>query len=140
MNFRPLPQPVQDAFNAAIVDLLEDSTIFVHADRNFIEKLEAAMALCSPHFDFPGLHGTQLVQMQRHFALKQVLGTLLLSPNGADLERLYDLLAEYLQVSPWATKGLGSLCRVIQSSTATSRIGSATPQLLERLEILDHRR
>ncbi len=140
MNFRPLPQPVQVAFDAAIVDLLEDSTIFVHADRNFIEKLEAAMALCSPHFDFPGLHGTQLVQMQRHFALKQVLGTLLLSPNGADLERLYDLLAEYLHVRPWARKGLGSLCRVLKSSTATSRIGFATPPLLDRLETLDRRR
>lgn len=140
MNFRPLPQPVQDAFNAAIVDLLEDSTIFVHADRNFIEKLEAAMALCGPHFDFPGLRGNELLQMQRHFALKQVLGTLLLSPNGADLERLYEHLSEYLRVRPWARKGLGSLCRVLQSSTATSRIGSATPQLLERLEILGHRR
>ena len=140
MNFRPLPQPVQDAFNAAIVDLLEDSTIFLHADRNFIEKLEAAMALCSPHFDFPGLHGNELIEMQRHFALKQVLGTLLLSPNGADLERLNDLLAEYLHVRPWARKGLGSLCRALKSSTATSRIGSATPPLLERLEILDRRR
>ena len=140
MNFRPLPQLVQDAFDAAIVDLLEDSTIFAHADRNFIQKLEAAMALCSPHFHFPGLHGNELVQMQRHFALKQVIGTLLLSPNGADLERLNDLLAEYLHVRPWARKGLGSLCRVLKSSTATSRIGSATPPLLERLKILDRRR
>jgi hypothetical protein len=140
MNFRPLPPSVQDTFDAAITDLLEDSNIFVHADRNFIEKLEAAMALCGPHLDFPGLHGNELVQMQRHFALKQVLGTLLLSPNGADLERLYDLLAEYLHVRPWARKGLGSLCRALQTSTATSRIGSATPQLLERLEILDRRR
>ncbi len=140
MNFRPLPPSVQDTFDAAITDLLEDSNIFVHADRNFIEKLEAAMALCSPHFEFPGLHGNGLVQMQRHFALKQVLGTLLLLPNGADLERLYDLLAEYLHVRPWARKGLGSLCRALQTSTANSRIGSATPQLLERLEILDRRR
>ena len=140
MNFRPLPQRVQDAFDAAIVDLLEDSTIFAHADRNFIEKLEAAMALCSPHFHFPGLHDNELVQMQRHFALKQVLGTLLLSPNGAALERLNDLLAEYLHVRPWARKGLGSLCRVLKSSPATSRIGSATPPLLERLKILDRRR
>ena len=140
MNFRPLPKPVQDEFDATIADLLEDSTIFAHADRNFIEKLEAAMALCSPHFEFPGLHGNELVQMQRIFALKQVIGTLLLSPNGADLERLNDLLAEYLQVSPWARKGLGSLCRALQTSTATSRIGSATPPLLERLETLDRRR
>ena len=139
MNFRPLPPPIQQAFDAAIADLLEDSTIFAHADRNFIDKLEAAMALCGPHFDYPGLHGNELVQMQRHFALKQVLGTLLLSPNGSDLELLYDLLAEYLQVRPWARKGLDGLCRALQSSTATSRIGSATPQLLERLKILDRR-
>jgi hypothetical protein len=140
MNFRPLPPSVQDAFDATIADLLEDSTIFAHADRNFIEKLEAAMALCSPHFHFPGLNGNELVQMQRHFALKQVIGTLLLSPNGADLEWLNDLLAEYLHVRPWARKGLGSLCRALQSSTATSRIGSATPPLLDRLETLDRRR
>lgn len=140
MNFRPLPKPVQDEFDATIADLLEDSTIFAHADRNFIEKLEAAMALCSPHFEFAGLHGDELEQMQRLFALKQVLGTLLLSPNGADLERLYDLLAEYLQVRPWARKGLGSLCRALQTSTATSLIGSAPPPLLERLETLDRRR
>jgi hypothetical protein len=80
------------------------------------------------------------VQMQRIFALKQVIGTLLLSPNGADLERLNDLLAEYLQVSPWARRGLGSLCRALQTSTATGRIGSATPPLLDRLETLDRRR
>ena len=140
MNFRPLPQPVQDEFDATIADLLEDSTIFANADRNFIEKLEAAMALCGPHFDFPGLHGDKLEQMQRLFALKQVIGILLLSPNGADLERLYDLLAEYLQVRPRARKGLGSLCRALQTSTATSRIGSATPPLLDRLETLDRRR
>ena len=140
MNFRPLPPPVQEAFDATIVDLLDDSTIFAHADRNFIKKLDAAMALCGPHFDFPGLQGNELVQMQRHFALKQVIGTLLLSLNGADLERLNDLLAEYLHVCPWARKGLGSLCRVLKSSTATSRIGSATPPLLERLKILDRRR
>jgi len=68
MNFRPLPPSVQDAFDAAIVDLLDDSTIFVQADRNCIEKLEAAMALCGPHFDFPGLHGDGLEQMQWLFA------------------------------------------------------------------------
>jgi hypothetical protein len=55
MNFRPLPPSVQDTFDAAITDLLEDSTIFAHADSNFIEKLEAAMALCGPGPRFPGI-------------------------------------------------------------------------------------
>lgn len=139
MNFRPLPQSVQDNFNATIEDILGDSELLPHADQSFFDKIDDAMDFCRPHFHFPGWTGVQLQQKQEQFALKQVLGSLLLAPNVADLERLYEHLTDYLRVRLWARKCLGSLCRDFQSSTTNSQIGAATPQLIKCFENLDAR-
>lgn len=139
MNFHPLPQSVQDTFNAAIQGIADDSQLFPHADQNFFEKIDDAMDLCRPYFNFPGWSGLRHRQMQEQAALKQVLGSLLLAPDVEDLERLYEHLTDYLRFRPWAKKCLGNMCRELKHSTTTGQMGHTSPELIECLENLDDR-
>lgn len=137
MNFRPLPPSVQDDFDAALLQILRETPLLKYPTVEYYQRIDDAVALCCPHFDFADLHGEDLRSMQMSLAHKHVFGRLLLAVNGSDLDKLCDHLKRYLEIRPTAEENVSRMCQIFYLTDKQSRIGTATMELIERFQKLD---
>ena len=100
MNFRHLPPPVQDALKAALLQILRETPLLKYPAVEYCQRIDDAVALCCPHFDFADLHGEDLRSMQMSLAHKHVFGRFLLAVSEPKLELLSDHLRRYLEIRP----------------------------------------
>ncbi len=57
MNFTPLPPPVQAALNPSLLQILRETPLLKYPAVEYCQRIDDAVALCCPHFDFADLHG-----------------------------------------------------------------------------------
>ena len=96
MNFTPLPPLAQDALKAALLQILRETPLLKYPTVKYYHRIDDAVALCCPHFDFAELHGKDLASMQMTWAQKHVFGRLLFTLSGSDLDRLCDHPKRYI--------------------------------------------
>ena len=68
MNFTPLPPLAQDALNAALLQIFRETPLLKYPTVEYYQRIDDAVALCCPHFDFADLHGEDLRSMQMSLA------------------------------------------------------------------------